>query len=122
MSYFISPVDNTAPQILVDTLVALLHSKWPQVEIEPINNPNSNHLLQWKLSLNSRLLIGTLDKTQQVIHLSGDIRDCAHFAHWYRTQMDEAYPLAFYDEGFSADVLLSADTTEQQITGPFLHS
>ena len=120
MSYFISPPDNSDFQVSLDDFVASLQSKWPQLEIESVNNPKSNHLLEWKVTLDDRLLVGTLDKTQQVVHLDGDIRDCAHFAQWYQTQtVARKYTLAFYDEGYSAHVALSTGTTEQELIAPF---
>lgn len=124
MSYFISPPDKTdlaiSLAISVEDFVTALNAKWPDIEIKAIDNPESNHLLEWKMMFNNRLLIGTLDNTRQVVHLDGDIRDCAKFAQWYRTQVAADYTLAFYDEGFSADVTLSTDISEQQIAEPFL--
>lgn len=120
MSYFITPIDETDLKIPKDELVVALNTKWSTIQVTPISNPESNHLLEWKITLNARLLIGTLDKTRQVIHLDGDVRDCAEFAKWYRTQVPETYALLFYDEGFSADVALSMTMTDQEIAEPFL--
>ena len=83
-------------------------------------NPASNHALEWVVAIADHRSEGSLDKTGQVVHLVGDLEDCAHFATWYRTLVPARYGLAFYDEGYSADVELADGTNEPQLKEPFL--
>jgi hypothetical protein len=119
--YFISPPEKTDLKIDVEDLTDALRQKWPDIEIETITNPADNRALVWTIQFGDRQLDGSLDKTGLVIHLDGDIRDCAEFAVWFRSQVPARYELIFYDESYSAVCELREDTTKSQIIDTFIH-
>lgn len=120
MSYFISPRQQTDLKVDAAELVKAIQARWPSVEVHFPTSSASNHGLEWVVAIADRRLEGSLDKTGQVVHLVGDVEDCARFATWYRALVPPRYGLAFYDEGYSADVELADGTNEAQLTKPFL--
>ena len=120
MSYFISPREQTDLKVDPTDLAKALQTRWQGADVRFPTNPASNHALEWVVTTADRRLEGSLDKTGQVVHLVGDVEDCAHFATWYRTLVPARYGLTFYDEGYSADVDLAPSTDELQLTEPFL--
>ena len=71
------------------------------------------HFRKWRLD-------GTLTNDANVVHLDGDVRACATFALWFRSQVPTEQDLLFYDEGYSADVPLLVETTKDELVAPFL--
>jgi hypothetical protein len=120
MSYFVSPRQQTDLRVDAAELAKGIQARWQGVDVRFPANPASNHALEWVLAVADRRLEGSLDKAGQVVHLVGDVEDCARFATWYRTLVPARYGLAFYDEGYSADVELADGTNELQLTEPFL--
>ncbi len=120
MSYFISPRQETDLRVDPTELARAIQTRWQGAEVRSPTNPASNHALEWVVATGDHRLEGSLDETGQVVHLVGDVEDCARFATWYRTLVPARYGLAFYDEGYSADVELADGTNELQLTEPFL--
>ena len=120
MSYFISPRQQTDLRVGPTELAKAIQTRWHGAEVRFPTNPASNHALEWVVAIADHRSEGSLDKTGQVVHLVGDLEDCAHFATWYRTLVPARYGLAFYDEGYSADVELADGTNEVQPREPFL--
>jgi hypothetical protein len=121
MSYFISPPDATSWSISGKDLTAALRVHWPDAEIKAVLSPQSNHSIEWRIQLGEKQLEGSCDRTGQAIHLDGDLISSALFALWFRSIVPSQQSLVFYDEGYSADVNLTNDTSVEQITGPFIH-
>src|SRR5262245_6902430 len=121
MSYFISPPTATTWNISEKDFATALRTRWPDADIRAVSIPQSNHTLEWRIQLGDKQLEGSCDRTGQVIHLDGDIFNSAQFALWFRSIVPRQQPLVFYDEGYSADVNLTNDTTAEQITEPFMH-
>ena len=120
MSYFISPREETDLRVDPQWLASSIQRQWQGAELRFPDDPGDNHSVEWTVRREGRHLEGSLDRTCQVIHLVGDVEDCAHFATWYRNVVPLRYSLAFYDEGYSADVELRANTNEAELTEPFL--
>lgn len=120
MSYFISPREQTNLKVDPAELAKALQARWQGADVRFPTSPASNHALEWVVTIADRPLEGSLDKAGQVVHLVGDVEDCAHFATWYRTFVPASYGLAFYDEGYSADVELAVGTDALQLKQPFL--
>ena len=120
MSYFISPRQQTDLRVDPTELAKAIQAQWPGTEVRFPSNPASNHALEWVVAIADHRSEGSLDKTGQVVHLVGEVENCAPFATWYRTLVPARYGLAFYDEGYSADVELADGTNEPQLKEPFL--
>jgi len=59
-----------------------------------------------------------LRKNAQALALNGDPRDCAEVALWFRSLMPSHITLVFFDEGYSADVVVEASTTIDELVAP----
>jgi hypothetical protein len=120
MSYFVSSREETNLQVDPERLAVAIRRSWLGAELRSPNSPASNHSLEWVVWNADRRIDGSLDRAGQVVHLVGDVVDCARFAIWYRGQLAESHRLAFYDEGYSADIDLRAGMNEGQLIEPFL--
>src|SRR5213078_997701 len=120
-SYFISPPEATTWTFDADTLARSLCTAWPAAHVERISDPSGIHALRWTIESGLPARIeGTLAKDGQTVHLDGDLRAVVVVARWYRSVVPSQQALVFYDEGFSADVRLTAQVTEDQLAQPFL--
>ena len=119
MNYFISPPEATDLKIDYKKFSSQISKHWCLNKIETIDNPQRYHSLEWEILIEDRLLIGSLDRTGQVIVLDGEISDVAKFAIWTRKQISNKYKLIFYDEGYSADLELCQNTSEAEIINAF---
>ncbi|HAG81077.1 MAG TPA: hypothetical protein DCL61_07860 [Cyanobacteria bacterium UBA12227] len=120
MRYLISPKEKNDLSIDLLLISEKLKSEWSKVDIQTIINPNRKYSLQWQIPIENRILEGMVAKDRMSIALEGDIRDCAKFALWLRSQIDPKYQLFFYDQGYSADVELRKETTEEEIVKQFV--
>ena len=119
MNYFISPPEATDLKIDYKKFSSQISKQWSLNEINTIDNPQRYHSLEWEILIEDRLLIGSLDRTGQVIVLDGEISDVAKFAIWTRKQISNKYKLIFYDEGYAANIELRQDTSEAEIVNAF---
>ena len=119
-NYFVSPRVKTDLRIDLATLASNLESRWPAARIRVVSNPASAHALEWTILMSYGPLSGSLNREGQVVALSGDVRDCAEFAVWARSQAPPSYTLVFYDEGYSSDVEIHEGAHAESLTEPFL--
>jgi len=120
MNYFISPSEETDLKIDSTQLINRLKAEWPNIDIQPQDNPSRTYSLSFRIPLKNSLIEGSLERTGQCVVLDGNVRDCAKFALWFRSWLDCKYKLLFYDEAYSADVVLTLETTEHDIIKHFL--
>lgn len=120
-SYLISPPEPTAWKLDADAFARALAAAWPSAHVERVSDPASVFQLRWTIDAGSPGRVdGALAGDGQTVHLDGDVRGAAAVARWVRGVVPAEQPLIFYDEGFSADVALTAQTTEDQLVQPFL--
>ena len=119
-SYFVSPRGKTDLHIDPAPFASKLESRWPAARIQVVGNPTSAHALEWAVLMTHGPLSGSLNRKGQVVALSGDVRDCAEFAVWVRSQVPPSYALIFYDEGYSSDVEICEGAHAESLTEPFL--
>ena len=63
---------------------------------------------------------GSQDEKQQTVVIRSDVRAAATFARWFRTRVPLGQPLIVFDEAYSHEVAVLANTTEEELFGPFL--
>jgi hypothetical protein len=120
-SYFISPPRQTSWTFDVEELTHALRGAWPKVEVERISDPKSVHCLRWTIEGEFPGPVeGTLAKNGNTIHLDGDLRGAVAVALWVRTIAPAHAELIFYDEGYTADVQVTSQSTEDDLASPFL--
>jgi len=120
MNYFISPSEETDLKIDSAQLINRLKAEWPNIDIQPQDNPSRTYSLSFRIPLKNSLIEGSLERTGQCVVLDGDVRDCAKFALWFCSWLDCKYKLLFYNEAYSADVALTLETTEHDIIKRFM--
>jgi hypothetical protein len=118
--HFISPRGATDLSVDPKQLAAAIRSQWDRAEVNLPASPASKHAFEWIVWTADRALDGSLDKAGQVVHLTGDVEDCAHSAAGHRALVPARPTLVFYDEGYSADVTLAAGTKESELGEAFL--
>src|SRR5262245_65184905 len=67
--------------------------------------------------LDGKRLAGTLSRDGLAVSLEADVHASAPFARWLRSIVPSTQPLLFYDEGYTADIPLTAETTEEHSRG-----
>ena len=65
------------------------------------------------------VLEGKFNQNSSDISVDGDFDDCAVFALWFRSLVPATQPLLFYDDCFSVDVPLTAETTVADLVAAF---
>ncbi len=120
MNYLISPLEETDFKIEQAQLINALKAEWSNIDIQTIVNPERAYSLSFRIPLTNDILEGRLERAGQCVVLEGDVRDCAQFALWLRSQLDSKHKLLFYDEAYSADVELGSETTAHEIIKCFM--
>lgn len=120
-SYFISPPEPTPWTIDAEAFARELCRAWPAAQLERLSDPAGLHQLRWTIASGLPAPIeGTLARDGQTVHLDGDVRAAAAVARWVRSLVPPQQALIFYDEGFSADVALTPEVTDDELVQPFL--
>ncbi len=121
MRYVIAPLGAANWRLPAARFTAKLRAQWPEAAIRIVDTSESPHALEWTLRLRAeRTVAGTLDRTGQVIALVGDIRDCATFARWLRTQLPDTYRVGLSDAAATTTIEVRPETTETELVGAFV--
>lgn len=120
MIYLISPKEEIGLRIEAIQLAENLKNYWSNINIRTFDNPERVNLLEWEILMHNHILEGRLPQDGKSVNLDGYVEDCAKFALWLRSQIDDKYQLFFYDQAYSADVELRRDTTEEKIIKHFI--
>lgn len=118
--FFVSPSARTDLEIPPEDLKRALVSRWPNVQIE--NVEDGNRSFTWSLNAANGLLDGYLNRKRQVVVLDGDVRDCAEFAQWYRQFVDSRFELVFYDDGYTNSVPVTSGVSVRELSSPWIAS
>jgi hypothetical protein len=117
--YFVSPAEYTDLRVESSQLADELRQRWPEVRF--IERDDAANTVRWAVPMPSgRELWGELAPSGQSVALEAGVEDAAEFAQWLRQQIPERYGLIFYDEGFAHDVSLTASTSLDELTEPFV--
>jgi hypothetical protein len=119
-SYFISPKEKTDLHIDTAQFAAQLARDWPDANYHFVEDGKGPYGLRWTLKMPYGPIEGALDRAGQTVVVDGDVQNAARFARWVRQEVPKRYALLFYDEGYSADVELTDDTSIDDLVRPFL--
>lgn len=122
MEYLITPEESTAWRINSKALIEELGKSWSLQELKTVLSTDDYYCLEWIITIpeTGQRIDGALHRDLQGISLDGYIQDCAAFAVWFRSLVSPSPKLVFYDQGFNSHVFLQENTTESEITQPFL--
>lgn len=120
MKYFVSPPEQTDWKMDPNEFRAAVVRRWPDASVREVTDPLSTAALDVRLDLEGKPLDGMLTRDGLAVALEADVVSSAQFARWLRSIVPSRQPLLFYDEGLTATVPLTVDTTEEQLTQPFL--
>jgi hypothetical protein len=97
----------------------LLHSRWPQAQVEEVLNPADIHALEFRIAMAHSQVYGSLNRAGDSVVFVGDIRDCAEFALWCRGIIPPSEPATFCDESMSGSLDLDVTTTLADVLNAF---
>ncbi len=120
MKMFISPPAETTWKVDPEQLGPRLKEFSPCVEIRAQEECSTAHRIEWTWPTPDGLVEGSLDVECTGVVVDGDVRHCAEFAVWFRTLVPKEQELLFYDEGYSADLLIFPESTAADLAAPFL--
>jgi hypothetical protein len=120
MKYFVSPPGPTDWKLDADQFREAVVRRWPGAQVKDVGDSQRTAALDVRLDVDGTQVDGTLSRDGLAVALDADVQSSARFARWLRSIVPDSQPLVFYDEGYSADVALTADTTEEDLTRPFL--
>lgn len=119
MVYLVSPPEPTDWRMDPTEFMNAVLRQWPDARVRKVTDPRSTAALDVHIDLDGKRLDGTLSLDGLAVSLEADVQASARFARWLRSIVPSTQPLLFYDEGYTADVPLTAETTEEQLTRPF---
>ena len=121
MRYIITPVGAANWRFPAARFAAKLRAQWPKAAIRIVDDAASPHALEWTLPMRAtRKVAGALDRAGQVVEVVGDIRDCATFAHWFRTQLPDTYRVRLSDADATTSIEVRPETTEAELVAAFV--
>jgi len=92
-----------------------LLSRWPDATLREVRTTERRAIFEYELPMSHSRVYGDLDRRGRYVSFSGDIRDMAEFALWFRSLVPESEQLLFSDEGMNSSLDLKPDTTLGEI-------
>ena len=121
MRYVIAPIEAANWRLPATRFAAKLRTEWPEAAIRIVDDAASQHALEWTVPMRAtRKVAGALDRTGQVIEVDGDVRDCAIFTRWLRTQLPDTYRVQLSDADTTTTIEVRPETTEAELVGAFV--
>jgi hypothetical protein len=118
-TYFVTTKEEVDIRLNTDDFAANLLERWPHATVVRLGPDRAPYTLEWDLEMDIGPLEGLLDSEAPAVVLTGDVRDCAAFALWLRSDVLPTCPLRFYDQEYTADLPLANDTTQEDIIAPY---
>jgi hypothetical protein len=120
VKYFVSPPGPTDWRLDPDQFRDAVVRRWPGAQVRDVTDAQRTAALDVRLDVDGKPVDGTLSRDGLAVALDAGVRSSARFARWLRSIAPDSQPLVFYDEGCSADVPPTSDTTEEELARPFL--
>lgn len=120
MKMFISPPAKTNWKVDPVQLSAHMQEYSPPVEFKVHGECSAGHYLEWTWLTPDGPVEGSLDIECTCVVVDGDVRRCAEFVVWFRTLVPKEQELVLYDEGYSADIMVTSESTAEDLAAPFL--
>ena len=116
MFYVVTPPADTSWHVDRQTLVKLLRSGWPDIDVRlaEAGSPAARDVV-WRVRVGSDEMEGSQDRAGQAHYLEGPPEAVAQFAAWWRRQVPEQQPLILCDESYSTVVHLDSDVSEREL-------
>ena len=118
MKLYISPPSKTNWGFDIDRLLDDLSSAQAPLVLRDLRDKPAGNILEWSESEEGAAEVYILRDGQTVV-VDGPIEECARWAVWLRARTPVRQALVYYDEGYSADGVLSASTAAADIVALF---
>ncbi len=99
-----------------------LLTRWPAAHTRDIEDINRPAALDFEFPMEKAVLFGTFYRKGKSVSFSGDLADCAMFAHWFRLLIPSGEDVIFCDEMMNMSLELSLETTSADIVSAVLTS
>ncbi|WNG23866.1 hypothetical protein F0U62_07370 [Cystobacter fuscus] len=94
----------------------------PTVQMRDIEDTSRPAALDFEFSMGSSVLFGTFYRKGKSVSFSGELADCAAFAHWFRQLIPSGEEVVFCDEMVNVSLDLSLETTPADVVNAVLAS
>ncbi|HEY1274904.1 MAG TPA: hypothetical protein VGF25_08330 [Thermoleophilaceae bacterium] len=118
-TFLISPPSETEWRMGEDDFEQRLRSRWPDADVRRHDDPERTYGLEFTLRDDGPPVIGGLEREGWTVFVEGEPEQAARIARWFRDQVPPEQPLLFYDQEYSAQVELGADTQVEELAAPF---
>lgn len=93
-----------------------LRLRWAELEVEFITFPGDIYSSTWRLRNEMKIMLtGNLHKNGEMVVFDGTLQHIVEFAIWLRSIVPSSVKLILFDEGYMFELLLTPETTGQQI-------
>src|SRR6218665_33574 len=99
-----------------------LLERWPIALTRDLEGTSRQALLDFEISMARSTLYGTFFRGGKSVSFSGDLADCAAFAHWCRLLIPANEDVMFCDEMVNMSLDLNLDTTPSEIVDAVMTS
>ncbi|MFY0584145.1 hypothetical protein ACN28S_66360 [Cystobacter fuscus] len=96
--------------------------RWPAAHTRDIEDINRPAALDFELPMEKAVLFGTFYRKGNSVSFSGELADCAVFAHWFRLLIPSGEEVIFCDEMVNMSLDLRTGTTPAEIVNAVLAS
>lgn len=118
-SFLICAPQETEWRVDNDRFETLLRSRWPEVTVRHHDDPGRTYPVDADVTQDGATFTVMLERDGSTLSIEGTAEQAAAVAHWWRRQAPADQELAFFDQGYSAQVDLTDDMSVAQIAAPF---
>jgi hypothetical protein len=92
-----------------------LLERWPMARTRDVQSTRHAAVLDFELPMRQSVIYGTLYQKGNAVSFSGELEDCADFAHWCRSRIPAGERVLFCDEAMNTSLSLNLDTNPADI-------
>jgi hypothetical protein len=92
-----------------------LLERWPMVRTRDVQSTKHTAVLDFEVPMMQSVIYGELYQKGNAVSFSGELQDCADFAHWCRSLIPAGESVLFCDEAMNTNLSLKMDTTPADI-------
>lgn len=99
----------------VNDFKSQLLERWPMARTRDVQSTRHPAVLDFEMPMRQSVIYGALYQKGNAVSFSGELEDCADFAHWCRSLIPTGESVLFCDEAMNTSLPLKLDTTPADI-------
>jgi hypothetical protein len=92
-----------------------LLERWPMARTRDVQSTRHTAVLDFEVPMRQSVIYGALYHKESAVSFSGEMEDCADFAHWCRALIPAGGSVLFCDEAMNTSLPLTLDTNPADI-------